>query len=75
MNVKQLIIIEEEIMTCKRDKDGYYICSCLDCETEMKLKTDNLELGDVVECDECGAEMEVLKKDPDLELELIEEEK
>lgn len=48
---------------------------CLDCETEMNINEQNLKLGDVIECDECGAEMEVLKKDPDLELELIEEEK
>lgn len=48
---------------------------CLDCEAEMNINEQNLELGDVVECDECGAEMEVISKEPALELELVVEEK
>lgn len=48
---------------------------CKDCEAEMNINKANLEIGDLVECDECGAEMEVVEKEPALELELIEEEK
>lgn len=49
---------------------------CMDCGEELILDLDEEEyqVGDVLECEYCGAEMEILQLDP-LVLGLINEEK
>jgi alpha-aminoadipate carrier protein LysW len=58
--------------------------SCSECENDLDIELDEVEEGDVVACDECGTEYEVVGVEP-LELsrvgdgldeddELIEEE-
>ena len=42
--------------------------SCPDCENDLNVEVDELEEGDVVACDECGTEYEVVGVEP---LELI----
>jgi lysine biosynthesis protein LysW len=47
---------------------------CPDCkEIELTIPTD-VEVGDIIECDNCGAEVEVISVKP-LKLRLILEEK
>ena len=46
---------------------------CKDCDEPIDLK-DDVQAGEVVECQNCGAEMEVVNIEP-LEVSLIEEEK
>lgn len=38
--------------------------SCPECESELDLEIDELEEGDVVSCDECGVEMEIVRLEP-----------
>ena len=37
--------------------------TCLDCETVIEL-SDDIEVGDVVVCEECGTELEIISIDP-----------
>jgi alpha-aminoadipate carrier protein LysW len=46
---------------------------CLDCQTDIEIPQ-SLEIGEIVECKNCGAEMEILSLDP-LKMEVLEEEK
>ena len=46
--------------------------SCPECENELDVEVDELEEGDVVACDECGSEYEVVGVDP-LELTKVDE--
>jgi lysine biosynthesis protein LysW len=51
---------------------------CLECGNDIELEEGRVyEIGDVIECDTCGSEMEVaeIKADGTLVLRLIEEEK
>ena len=36
---------------------------CIECEGELDL-ADDVEAGEIVECPECGTEMEVVSVDP-----------
>lgn len=47
---------------------------CLDCGRTMNIDEQEPEVGDVLVCESCGAEHEVISVEP-VELELIEEEK
>ncbi len=42
--------------------------SCPECENELDIELDEVEEGDVVACDECGTEYEVVGVEP---LELV----
>jgi alpha-aminoadipate carrier protein LysW len=42
--------------------------SCPECENDLDVEVDELEEGDVVACDECGTEYEVVGVEP---LELV----
>lgn len=44
---------------------------CPDCQTEIKGET--LNVGDILECQECGTEVEILSTGPLQYRELIEE--
>lgn len=50
---------------------------CLECANDIELKKDKYELGDVLECNICGTELEVVdvKDSGDITLDIIEEEK
>lgn len=51
------------------------LLNCKDCGEMMEeISPGSYEVGDVIECESCGAEHEVVKKDP-FETELIDEEK
>jgi alpha-aminoadipate/glutamate carrier protein LysW len=45
---------------------------CPECETSLDFDQDDVEEGDVVVCDECGTEYEIVATDP-LELSKVEE--
>jgi alpha-aminoadipate/glutamate carrier protein LysW len=38
--------------------------SCPECETVLDIELDEVEEGDVVACEECGTEYEVVAVDP-----------
>lgn len=51
------------------------ILICKDCEENMdNVELENFEIGDIIECESCGAEHELRSKEP-VEILLIEEEK
>jgi len=45
---------------------------CPDCQSEIKL-SENLMVGDILECGECGTEVEITSLNPLKYRELIEE--
>ncbi len=45
--------------------------TCPDCEAEVHVETDT-DKGDIVSCDECGMDLEVVGLDP-VELDVVEE--
>jgi alpha-aminoadipate carrier protein LysW len=47
--------------------------ACLACEADIDVDEDELDEGDTITCDECGADMRVVGVKP-LELESLEEE-
>lgn len=47
--------------------------TCPVCDAELDLEEDELDEGEDLTCDECGAELRVVGVDP-LELEAVEEE-
>lgn len=49
------------------------MAKCPDCEEEIKIPKEAHE-GEIIECSNCGAELEVLSLKP-LELAILEEEK
>ncbi|HET7104933.1 MAG TPA: hypothetical protein VFI20_12665 [Terracidiphilus sp.] len=46
--------------------------TCPECENELDIDVDELDEGDVVACDECGTEFEVVGVEP-LELTRVED--
>jgi alpha-aminoadipate carrier protein LysW len=46
--------------------------SCPECESNLDIDVDEVEEGDVVACDECGTEYEIVGVEP-LELSKVEE--
>jgi len=46
---------------------------CPDCDIRLDLDEEELDEGDIVTCEECGAELRVMSLDP-LELESADEE-
>lgn len=47
--------------------------TCPECENNLDVELDELEEGDVLSCEECGSEYEVVGVDP-LELTKVDEE-
>jgi alpha-aminoadipate carrier protein LysW len=45
---------------------------CPECETALDIDEDEIDEGDVIVCDECGTEYEVVTTDP-LEITRVEE--
>jgi alpha-aminoadipate/glutamate carrier protein LysW len=46
--------------------------SCPECDNQIDIDVDEVEEGDVVSCDECGSEFEVVGVEP-LELARVED--
>ncbi len=46
---------------------------CSECETVLDFDADEVDEGDVIVCDECGAEFEIVGTDP-LELSKVDNE-
>lgn len=46
--------------------------SCPECENELDIDVDEVEEGDVVACDECGTEYEIVGVEP-LELARVDD--
>ena len=40
------------------------MASCPECESDLDIELDEVEEGDVVSCEECGTEYEVVAVDP-----------
>jgi alpha-aminoadipate/glutamate carrier protein LysW len=38
--------------------------SCPECENELDIEQDEVEEGDVISCEECGTEFEVVSVEP-----------
>ena len=47
--------------------------SCPECENELDVDVDQVEEGDVITCEECGSEYEVVGVEP-LELARVDDE-
>jgi len=45
--------------------------SCPECDSDMDIEVDEVEEGDVIACEECGTEFEVVGVEP-LELARVE---
>ncbi len=46
--------------------------SCPECDNELDIEVDEVEEGDVVSCEECGTEYEIVGVEP-LELARVDE--
>ena len=46
--------------------------NCPECDAQIDLEEDDVDEGDMLSCDECGAELRVVSTEP-LELESAEE--
>jgi alpha-aminoadipate/glutamate carrier protein LysW len=46
--------------------------ACPECESALDIDADDVEEGDVVACDECGAEFEIVATEP-LQLSQVED--
>ncbi len=49
------------------------MASCPDCEAVLDVEEDEVEEGEVINCPECGVELEVVHINP-IEVELVEDE-
>ena len=49
------------------------MATCLECDSPLDIDVDDVDEGDVILCDECGTEFEVVGTEP-LELARVEEE-
>jgi len=55
------------------DREEAAMPTCPECENDLDVEVDELEEGDVVACDECGTEYEVVGVEP-LELSRVDDE-
>jgi alpha-aminoadipate carrier protein LysW len=46
---------------------------CPECDNPLDIDTDDVEEGEVIQCDECGTDLEIVSSDP-LELAPVDEE-
>jgi alpha-aminoadipate carrier protein LysW len=46
---------------------------CPECDNPLDIDVDDVEEGEIVQCDECGTDLEVVSSDP-LELAAVDEE-
>jgi alpha-aminoadipate carrier protein LysW len=62
-----------DALCANRWREEAVMPSCPECENDLNLEVDEVEEGDVVTCDECGTEYEIVGVEP-LELARIDEE-
>jgi alpha-aminoadipate carrier protein LysW len=60
------------IFCCNGPRKEAAMPSCPECENELDIEEEELEEGDVVACEECGSEYEVVGVEP-LELTKVDE--
>jgi alpha-aminoadipate/glutamate carrier protein LysW len=53
-----------EKMKHRIEREEAAVASCPECENDLDLEMDEVEEGDVVACDECGTEYEVVGIEP-----------
>jgi alpha-aminoadipate/glutamate carrier protein LysW len=46
---------------------------CPECDNPLDIDVDDVEVGEVIQCDECGTDLEVVSSDP-LEIAPVDEE-
>jgi alpha-aminoadipate carrier protein LysW len=46
---------------------------CPECDNPLDIDTEEVEEGEIIQCDECGTDLEVVSADP-LELAAVDEE-
>lgn len=46
---------------------------CPECDNPLDIDADDVEEGEVIQCDECGTDLEVVSSDP-LEIAAVDEE-
>ncbi len=46
---------------------------CPECDNPLDIDVDDVEEGEIIQCDECGTDLEVVSSDP-LELSAVDEE-
>ena len=46
---------------------------CPECDNPLDIDVDDVEEGEIIQCDECGTDLEVVSSDP-LELAPVDEE-
>jgi alpha-aminoadipate carrier protein LysW len=46
---------------------------CPECDNPLDIDTNDVEEGEIIQCDECGTDLEVVSSDP-LELSAVDEE-
>jgi alpha-aminoadipate/glutamate carrier protein LysW len=51
-------------MRIAQEREEAAMPSCLECENELDVDVDEVEEGDVIVCDECGTEYEVVGVEP-----------
>jgi alpha-aminoadipate carrier protein LysW len=54
------------------EREEAAVPNCSECENELDVELDEVEEGDVIACDECGTEYEVVGVEP-LELARIDD--
>jgi alpha-aminoadipate carrier protein LysW len=55
-----------------RESEEAAMPSCPECENDLDIELDEVEEGDIVACDECGTEYEVVGVEP-LELARVDD--
>ncbi len=56
---------------CKFWEDRMAVCP--ECEAPLDVEEDEIEEGEVINCPDCGVELEIVHTDP-IEVEMVEEE-
>ena len=46
---------------------------CPECDNPLDIDVDDVEVGEVIQCDECGTDLEIVSSDP-LEIAPVDEE-
>jgi alpha-aminoadipate carrier protein LysW len=60
-------------MNHRREREEAVMPTCPECENDLDIEVDEIEEGDVVACEECGTEYEVVGVEP-LELSRVGDE-
>jgi alpha-aminoadipate carrier protein LysW len=54
------------------EREGAVMPSCVECENDLDIDVDEVAEGDIITCDECGTEYEVVGVEP-LELTCVDD--